>query len=161
MIGIGIGLGIGGGYIFGNVEVSLPAQSVNLSGFVKVSGTSVPTSRKYSMNARLVAGNDVLLRLKVYDAAGGAFDLSQIASVVYGLDDQSGLEIINREYFSDFIQDGHIVVTLTESDTDGLSGQYPHEFLLILSDGSTCTVLADCDLEPGTFTFRAPVATAI
>lgn len=159
MPGSPIGSGIGIFDEYGAV-VGGPVQVANLSGFIQVQGSDDEEGESVCMDldGRLVQGNDIELRLRVYDLSYQEIDYSQITAVVWTLKDSSGTLIISKSLGDGIVIDTIIRTVIDEEESDLLSGTYQHEFVLEFNGDSVATVVSDTELDCGTFYFRKKIA---
>lgn len=90
----------------------------------------------------LFQGNDIELRVFIVDESSNLpLDLASVSSASWVLADMSRNVVLSKTLSSGVIkQSDHLVVSLTEADTEILSGLYYHE-LKIVSGGQASTVL--------------------
>lgn len=117
----------------------------------------------HNLNVAIVQGNTLNLAFAVFDVQGDPILASDVQSVKWVLRkyDESD-PVLTRE-----LEDGVViaeednlkfVVSLSVEETEDLVGNYLHEAILGLVDGSVCTVVADSRLRPGIFAVRKRVA---
>lgn len=150
MIGQMIGLPIGYGADTFNTEK--PYQNVNITGYVYYGAT--PCCFTGNMDARIVAGDDIVLNLTVMRTDGVEIDYGEVLSVDWVLKNPLGSVVLSTNSGVLAEIDDKIYLYLQEANTLPLLGNYTHEFTLHLENDSVATVLQQADLVPATFYVR-------
>lgn len=146
-------------------EVSL--LGVAVSGvLVNYDALEVPTEDRdttHNLNVAIVQGNTLSLAFSVFDPQGDPILASDVQSVSWVLRKYEETDPALTRSLGDGVviaeEDNlKFVVSLSVEETEDLIGNYLHEAVIGLVDGSVCTVVADSRLRPGIFAVRKRVA---
>lgn len=144
------------------IQIMVPngaAQQVaQLAGFIQVPGDDdLCTKQSYNLDVDVVQGNDIRLRLFVYDLDGGELFMDDFDDIVWNL--RAGIDgpiAVQKRLNNGISVDDAINVDVNSASIDEIAGKYVHEFLL-LKGGFLSTVIADRNLRYGNFTIRKKI----
>lgn len=159
MIGGYIGAGLGIQIIVPN---GLARQVADLSGFIQIPGDEdMCLARNYDLDVDVVEGNDIRLRLFVYDRDGGEIFMDNFDAIVWNLRAGVGGTLVRQKTLDNGISFSDAInIDINAIDIDNMSGTYVHE-VLIMKEGYLSTVVADGNLKYGNFRIRKKIATLI
>lgn len=156
MIGQFIGAGIGTLFVTPNAGF---IQVQDISGFIKIPGDGcLCDTADYSLDAQVVQGNDIRLRLSVYDTDGGEIALDGFDDIVWSMRATIDGPVILQKRLNNGItvSDAIYAEISGPDDINDFYGTFVHEFLIVKS-GYYSTVVADRNLAYGSFLIRKKI----